>query len=190
MTTSTSQILKSLLVATAALLTNLPALAATLDIGGVKVDDTLTIYNNTLVLNGAGLVSNGKNPQYVAQIYAKQKFTTLNELFAAPGPKRMVITAVREVDTGPIMKLFNRSVDSTASKNDMAKLVPGLVSIGNMFKANRVLRPGEIMTLDWFRFPDWSFISAANCRASPTGNQNSSAPPWVSGWVTHRPTPS
>ena len=127
----------------------MPALAPTLDIGGVKVDDTLTIYNNTLVLNGAGLVSNGKNPQYVAQIYAKQKFTTLNELFAAPGPKRMVITAVREVDTGPIMKLFNRSVDSTASKNDMAKLVPGLVSIGNMFKANRVLRPGEIMTLDW-----------------------------------------
>ncbi len=145
----TSKLLKLLMLATASMLLTAPALAATLDVGGVKVEESLTIYNNTLLLNGAGLVSNGKTPLYVAQIYAKQKFKTLDELFAVPGPKRLVLTAVKEVDTGPIVKMFNRSVDETAGKSDRAKLIPGLMSIGEIFKANRTLKPGDVMTLDW-----------------------------------------
>lgn len=145
----TSKLLNLLLLATATLLLQSTAVSATLDVGGVKVEETLSIYNNTLMLNGAGLVSNGKAPSYVAQIYAKQKFKTLDELFAIPGPKRLVLTAVKEVDTGPIVKMFNRSVDETAGKSDRAKLIPGLMSIGEVFKANRSLKPGEVMTLDW-----------------------------------------
>ncbi len=145
----TSKLLNLLLFATASLLFQSTAMSAPLDVGGVKVEETLSIYNNTLVLNGAGLVSNGKAPSYVAQIYAKQKFKTLDELFAVPGPKRLVLTAVKEVDTGPIVKMFNRSVDETAGKNDRAKLIPGLMSIGEVFKANRLLKPGEVLTLDW-----------------------------------------
>ncbi len=145
----TSKLFKSILVAFAAMLTLAPCLSATLDFGGVKVEDSMAIYNNTLLLNGAGVLANGKTPMYVAQIYAKQKFKTLDELFAMTGPKRLVLTAIREVDTGPIVKAFNRSVEATASKNDMAKLIPGLMSIGEIFKSNRVLKAGDVMTLDW-----------------------------------------
>jgi hypothetical protein len=147
--TFTSKLFKSLLTGAAATLFSIQCMAVTLDVGGVKVEDTLTIYNNTLVLNGAGILLNGKTPGYVAHIYAKQKFTTLDGLAATPGPKRLILTAIRDVDTGPIMKMFNRSVEITANKNDMAKLVPGLMSIGNVFKTNRILHPGEVMTLDW-----------------------------------------
>lgn len=147
--TITTKLLKLLLLATMILSLGSPALSATLDIGGVKVEESLSIYNNTLVLNGAGVVSNGKTPSYVAQIYAKQKFKTLDELFAVPGPKRLVLTAIKEVDTAPIVKMFNRSVDDVAKKSDRAKLIPGLMSIGEVFKANRVLKPGEVMTMDW-----------------------------------------
>ena len=147
--TITSKLLKLLLLASTTLLWASSAVSATLDVGGVKVEDTITIYNNTLMLNGAGLVSNGKAPSYVAQIYAKQKFKTLDELFAVPGPKRLVLTAIKEVDTAPIVKMFNRSVDETAGKSDRAKLIPGLMSIGEIFKTNRVLKPGDVMTMDW-----------------------------------------
>lgn len=145
----TTKLLKLLLLATLALSLGSPAIAGTLDVGGVKVEDSLSIYNNTLLLNGAGLVLNGKTPQYVVQIYAKQKFKTLDELVAIPGPKRLVLTAIKEVDTAPIVKMFNRSVDDVAGKSDRAKLIPGLMSIGELFKANRALKPGDVMTLDW-----------------------------------------
>lgn len=147
--TFTSKLCTFLQVATATVLLAASGYAGTLDVGGIKFEDSLTIYNNTLLLNGAGIVSNGKTPQYSAQIYAKQKFTTLEALSATPGPKRLVLTAIREVDTGPILKMLSRSVDATANKGDMAKLIPGMMNIGNVFKANRVLKPGEVMTLDW-----------------------------------------
>lgn len=147
--TFTSKLFTFLQVATATALLASSGYAGALDIGGIKFEDSLTIYNNTLLLNGAGIVSNGKTPQYSAQIYAKQKFATLDALSATPGPKRLVLTAIREVDTGPILKMLSRSVEATASKGDMAKLIPGMMNIGNVFKANRVLKPGETMTLDW-----------------------------------------
>lgn len=145
----TYKFFKSLLVAAVATLLGVPTISATLDIGGLNVEETLTIYNNTLLLNGAGMLSNGKTPLYVAQIYAKQKFQTLDELFALPGPKRFVLTAIHEVDTGPIIKLFNRNVDARADKNDRAKLIPGLMSIGNIFRTHSVLHRGDVMTFDW-----------------------------------------
>jgi len=147
--TFTSKLCTFLQVAMATVLLAASGYAGTVDIGGIKFEDNLTIYNNTLLLNGAGIVSNGKTPQYSAQIYAKQKFTTLEALSATPGPKRLVLTAIREVDTGPILKLLSRSVDATAAKGDMAKLIPGMMNIGNVFKANRLLKPGEVMTMDW-----------------------------------------
>lgn len=147
--TFTSKLLKLILLACTTLLLGFSALSAPLDVGGAKVEESLTIYNNTLLLNGAGLISNGKSPSYVVQIYAKQKFKSLDELLAAPGPKRLVLTAVKEVDTGPIVKMFNRSVDETAGKSDRAKLIPSLMSIGEVFNANRVLKPGDVMTMDW-----------------------------------------
>lgn len=141
--------IKALLLALAAGLAGASIHAATLDVGGVKVEDSLSIYNNTLVLNGAGVAANGKAPIYVAQIHCKKKFSTLGELLATPGPKRLTLTVLREFDTGPIVKQFNRSLETTANKSDMAKLIPGLVNIGNIFKANPVLRPGQVMTMDW-----------------------------------------
>ena len=118
------------------------------EFGGVKIEDNITIYNNTLMLNGAGVASVGKNKMYVVQMYAKQKFSTLDEMMAAPGPKRLVLTALREVDTAPIVKNFNRNLED-GNRANMAALVPGMVGIGDLFKTKRTLAPGEVMTLDW-----------------------------------------
>lgn len=118
------------------------------EFGGLKIEDRITIYNNTLLLNGAGVATVGKNKAYVVQIYAKQKFKTLDELMGIPGPKRLILTALRELDTAPIVKNFNRNLED-GNRADMAKLVPGMVGIGDLFKAKRSLAPGEVMTLDW-----------------------------------------
>jgi Chalcone isomerase-like len=137
-------------LAVVAALVGLGASAATIEVAGVKMEDSLTIYNNTLVLNGAGVVSNGKTQLYVVKIYAKKKFSSVEQLFQVPGPKRLVITAMtKEFDTAPIMKLFNRNVESQSNKSDMAKLVPGLMSLGKIFGTYKVIKPGASLILDW-----------------------------------------
>ena len=135
--------------ATVATLLCLHAGAATIEVGGIKVEDSIAIYNNTLLLNGAGAVSNGKTPLYSARIYAKQKFTSVDQLFTTPGPKRLVITAMREIDTGPIVKQLNRNVEAVADKNDMARLVPGLMALGKIFGNYKTLKTGESLIFDW-----------------------------------------
>lgn len=126
------------------------ALAATVEVAGVKMEDSMTIYNNTLLLNGAGVVSTGKTQLYAVKIYSKKKFASVDQLFLAPGPKRLVITAgAKEFDTAPLMKLFNRNVESLADKNDMAKLVPGLMALGKIFGTYKVIKPGESLIFDW-----------------------------------------
>ena len=135
-------------LALAATLWSVNTQAQTPEFGGVKIEDNITIYNNTLILNGAGVASVGKNKMYVVQIYAKQKFATLDAMMAAPGPKRLVLTALREVDTAPIVKNFNRNLED-GNRANMAALVPGMVGFGDLFKVKRTLAPGEVMTLDW-----------------------------------------
>lgn len=137
-------------LAVIAALLGLSATAGTIDVAGVKMEDSLSIYNNTLLLNGAGVVAAGKTQLYVVKIYSKKKFASVDQLIQSPGPKRLVITAMaKELDTAPIMKLFNRNVESQADKNDMAKLVPGLMSLGKIFGTYKAIKPGESLIFDW-----------------------------------------
>ena len=117
------------------------------EFGGVKIEDSITIYNNALQLNGAAVFTASKAKQYVVQLYSKQKVGSLDELMAAPGPKRLIFTALKETDLAPVVKLFNRNLED-GNRSDMAKLIPGMVSIGNLFKNKKSLLPGEVMTID------------------------------------------
>ncbi len=140
----------SRVIAIAALFVASHALASTIDVAGVKIEDSLTIYNNNLVLNGAGVAATGKTQLYNVRIYAKKRFASLDQLYLVPGPKRLVITAMaKELDTAPIMKQFNRNVESLSDKNDMAKLVPGLMALGKIFNTYKVIKPGESLIFDW-----------------------------------------
>lgn len=142
-------LLKTLLLAAVAHVLTTGALAATLDVGGVKFDDSIAIYNNTLVLNGAGVVGGAKTPHYVVNVYARAPFSTMEELFKAPGPKRLIVTPLRDLDTDPIVRMFTRGVNDSATKGDIAKLVPGMGNLENIFRANKVIRKGDVMMMDW-----------------------------------------
>lgn len=142
-------LLKTLVLAVLANAFATGAIAATLDIGGVKVEDSIAIYNNTLLLNGAGVVGGAKTPHYVVNVYARAPFSTLDELVKAPGPKRLVVTPLRDLDTDPIIRMFTRGVNDSATKGDIAKLVPGLGNLENIFRTNKVIRKGDVMMMDW-----------------------------------------
>jgi hypothetical protein len=125
------------------------ALAATTEIAGIKIEDSATVGGTKLQLNGAGIRYKGPFKVYVADLYTTKKITSLEELIAAPGPKRLTMTMVREIEAGPFGKLLTRGVEDNNPKNEMSKLVPGLIRMSDIFSANKVLLPGESILLDW-----------------------------------------
>jgi hypothetical protein len=125
------------------------AWAAPLVIHGVKVQETVVVGGVTLQLNGAGTRYKGPFKVYVGDLYASKKVSSLEELVAAPGPKRLTITMLREVEAGPFGKLLTRGVEDNVNKPEMSKLVPGLIRMGEIFTRYKVLSPGDVITIDW-----------------------------------------
>jgi hypothetical protein len=125
-----------------------PAMAAP-DINGVKIEDSITLAGSKLQLNGAGTRYKAVFKVYVGELYTSQKVSSLDELIASPGPKRMSMTFLREIEAGPFGKLLTRGVEDNVPKNEMSKLVPGLIRMGDIFTVNKVLVPGDVIHLDW-----------------------------------------
>jgi len=141
--------LKHLLVAgVLAMCSSFGAMAA-LDINGVKVEESTSVAGTKLQLNGAGTRYKAIFKVYVGELYTTQRISSLDELIAAPGPKRLTMTFLREIEAGPFGKLLTRGVEDNVPKNEMSKLVPGLIRMGDIFTINKSLMPGDIIHLDW-----------------------------------------
>jgi hypothetical protein len=138
-----------LLAGAAALFMGATAMAATTEIYGVKIEDSATVAGTKLQLNGAGTRFKGPFKVYVADLYTTKKINSLEELVAAPGPKRMTLTMMREIEAGPFGKLLTRGMEDNNPKAEMSKLIPGLMKMSEIFSANKVFLPGETILLDW-----------------------------------------
>jgi hypothetical protein len=141
--------LKTLITATAGVVLCMAATAATVEFAGVKVEDTAMVGDVKLQLNGAGIRYKGPFKVYVGDLYTTKKVSSLEELIAAPGPKRLSMTFLREMEAGPFGKLLTRGMEDNVSKAEMSKLVPGLIRMGDIFTVNKVLLVGDKITLDW-----------------------------------------
>jgi len=141
--------LKSLLTGLASLALSVAAAAATVELHGVKVEDSMMVGGVKLELNGYGTRYKGPFKVYVGDLYTTKKVSSLDELIAAPGPKRLTMTFVREIEAGPFGKLLTRGVEDNVTKAEISKLVPGLIRMGEIFTVNKVLKVGDTILLDW-----------------------------------------
>lgn len=124
-------------------------LAATLEINGVKVEDTATVNGVKLGLNGAGTRYKGPFKGYVAGLYSSKKASTLEEVVNQPGPKRMTITLLREFDANELGKLLTRGMEDNMGKAAMSKLIPGLMRMSQIFSDQKKLAAGDNFMIEW-----------------------------------------
>ena len=141
--------LKQCMTALAALTISFTAAAATIDVGGAKIEDTVELQGSKLQLNGAGVRYRAVFKVYAAGLYLSKKAATPDEIFAAPGPKRLSITLLREIDSNELGKAFTKGFEENSPKNEMSKLIPGLIKMGQIFSDQKKMMVGENFTIDW-----------------------------------------
>lgn len=127
----------------------LPARAQDTDVGGVRHPASVSVQGTALLLNGAGIRYKAVFKVYTAGLYLSQKADTPEAAMASTGPKRMHITMLREIDANELGKLFTRGVEDNTPKGEYARLVPGLIRMGEVFSAHKKLLPGDTFTIDW-----------------------------------------
>lgn len=125
------------------------AAGATTEVGGVRFDNAVQVAGTRLQLNGAGVRYKAIFKVYAAALYLGTKATTTEEVIAAPGPKRMHIVMLRDIDANELGKLFTRGMQDNATRAEMAKSIPGTIKLSELFAARKRLGTGDAFYVEY-----------------------------------------
>jgi hypothetical protein len=123
--------------------------AQTVELAGVKYAPTLQLAGSNLVLNGAGIRYKFVIKVYTAGLYLGAKAATPEAVLAAPGPKRMHVVMLRDIDANELGRLFTRGMQDNATKEDFVKSIPGTLRMAEIFAAKKKLVAGDNFSVDW-----------------------------------------
>lgn len=142
------------ITATAAALMASPAVQAqaqpqAIELAGVKYEPTATVANTKLVLNGAGIRYKAIFKVYTAGMYLTAKAGTPEAVLATPGPRRMHITMLRDIDANELGKLFTRGMEQNTTRDDFMKSIAGTIKLSEVFSAKKKLVAGDSFFVDW-----------------------------------------
>jgi len=125
------------------------AQAQPIEASGVRFDAEHVVANTKLVLNGAGTRYRAVFKVYAAGLYLPKKVATTDAVLTQPGPKRLHIVMLRDIDANDLGRLFTRGMQENASKEDFSKSIPGTLRIAEIFSTKRKLVAGENFSIEW-----------------------------------------
>ena len=127
----------------------LAAQAQTTDVGGVKYEASQPLTNTKLVLNGAGVRYKAVFKVYAAGLYLSTRAGTPEEVLATPGPKRLHIVMLRDIDANELGKLFTKGMEQNAPREEFSRCINGILRMSDIFSAKKKLVTGENFSVDW-----------------------------------------
>jgi hypothetical protein len=136
-----------LVLACLLLATGWPARAV--EVAGVNLAPQIELHGSKLQLNGAGVRYKAIFKVYVAGLYLGHKAGSLEEVLKTPGPKRMSITMLRDIDATELGKLFARGMEDNMDRATFSQLIPGIMRMSQLFTDYKKLNAGDNFTLDW-----------------------------------------
>lgn len=139
--------LRTLISVGAALSIALSAGAA--EVAGVRLDEVTRVANQDLKLNGAGIRYKAIFKVYVAGLYLTEKKSTVPDVLAAPGPRRVTLVMLRDVGNEELGRGFMSGIQQNSDRTEKSKLIMQLQKFGEVFASIPELKKGDVLTTDW-----------------------------------------
>ena len=124
-----------------------PSFAA--EVAGVRVDESARVANTDLKLNGAGLRSRAIFKVYAMGLYLQEKQATPAVIYAAPGPKRVHLHMLRDVDADDLSEALMAGVKDNHSEAELKALAPRLAILTAIMNEIKEAKTGLAIDLDW-----------------------------------------
>lgn len=115
---------------------------------GVEFATQQLVAGKTLQLNGAGVRKKFFVKVYAAGLYTPQAVQQVAQVWDSPGPKRLAVVALREIDASSLGKAMAQTMADNLPKDKMPACIAGLVRTGEVFAEKKRLLAGEGFTLD------------------------------------------
>ncbi len=145
----TPRILMAALACTALLPLAAHAQGTGVELAGVKYAPSAQVANTPLQLNGAGIRYKFVIKVYTAGLYLGSKTQSVEQVLRQPGPKRMHVVMLRDIDANELGKLFTRGMQDNAPKAEFSKFIPGTLKLAEIFSAQKKLKAGDSFFVDF-----------------------------------------
>ena len=119
------------------------------EVAGVKYPASAQVAGTTLQLNGAGIRHRLVVKVYTAGLYLQGKAAPPEAVLAAPGPKRLHVVMLREIDGKDLGRLFTRGMQDNAPRDEFSKSIAGTLRMADIFSARKKLQAGDSFGVDW-----------------------------------------
>lgn len=139
----------ALSLALAACLAGAPAHSADVEVGGVRVPDSLSEGGRTLVLNGAGLRTKFVVKVYVAALYATAKTNDAAALVNSDEPRRMRLRLLRDVDSKSLDEALQDGLRDNTPAQELAQLKAAAERLSALMADIGAVREGDVVDLDF-----------------------------------------
>ncbi|MGK5052845.1 chalcone isomerase family protein [Janthinobacterium sp. RB2P8] len=151
MLSSTSRLGRSLAAAClcACLCAAVAQAALAVEVGGVRLDETVQLASRELRLNGAGVRYKVIFKVYTIALYLPEKKTQLADILALPGPRRLEIVMLRDITSDELGHAFMQGLKRSSDQADRTRLLSQTMQFGAMFAMVPGLKKGDILTVDW-----------------------------------------
>jgi hypothetical protein len=126
----------------------LPASAA-IDVNGYKFDDTVKVAGKDLKLNGAGMRTKIIIKVYAAGLYLLDKKTTMADIAATEGPRRVTLVMARDVSSDSFGSAFMEGLNDNTSVAERTAVAAQVTKFGEMFALVPGLKKGDVLHIDW-----------------------------------------
>ena len=123
--------------------------ALAVEVGGVKLDDTVRLASRELKLNGAGVRYKVIFKVYTIALYLPEKKTQLADILPLPGPRRLEIVMLRDITSDELGQAFMQGLKRSSDQADRTRLLSQTMQFGAMFEMVPGLKKGDILTVDW-----------------------------------------
>jgi hypothetical protein len=130
-------------------LSGMSASAQTVEVGNVKYESSVDLAGQKLQLNGAGIRYKFVVKVYTAGLYLTTKASTTAEVLAAPGPKRIHISMLRDIDGNELGKLFTKGMEDNAPREEFVKSINGVLKLSEIFASRKQLNNGDNFSVDY-----------------------------------------
>lgn len=156
---------------TAGLLVTLSGAAGAqpVELEGVKLEPTAQVGGTTLQLNGAGVRTRAIFRVYVAGLYVPQKANSAQALLAQKGPRRMVISMLRNVDADSFSGALNDGLRANLNESQLAAFKAQIDALNANLKAVGETKKGDVIHFE--------FTPEAGTRVLVNGQPRGSAIP-------------
>lgn len=127
----------------------LPSQASAVTIADINIPETVSHSEQStkLVINGAGIRSKFIFDIYVGSLYLEKKLQTANEIFAAPGEKRVSMHFLySEVSKEKLVSGWNDGFENNLTKDELKKLKTQIDQFNSLFIT---VKKGDVININF-----------------------------------------